>query len=1013
MNQNKINQAIKLIDAAYDLLEDYTYDNQYGDPRTMLGGEIKELEENLHLDDTIKFFLIFSIYGLKRFSDLYKNSENWISNQIIIPGVSQIENRKFINQALKSLRNKEKLDLKLYPGQDEPKGTIDRVAEAFNVFSLFNFGRLNEKEGDILFSAHLYFRGMCSVLGFEKLSFIPEWADIQNNKENSDIGNSIITNFSKLDFSPDNFSSFEVDEISSHLINKYYTPLLNPQPRLPSTRISKAVAKEITPIQGHITPQYINKLLVSLLDPAQNERICDPCAGLGGTLIEVVNKVFEERDQFGINFNDNANSLDFELEGNEVNTEIFSIIQMRFALLGLPMRTTLHKKDFISISSIENKGIINPIYENLDESKETFLKQYLADVVLCDPPFDLKPQGAFTKDLIVKNEKISLPRNSNDAHFLLSSINKLNPDGRLGIVMSPAFLFREGREKNIRRFLIENDYLESIIQLPKSGYSSIEIRPVILILKTQKNPNRRKKVLFVDVKSFEADVRSNYNLKSIERIVSVYKNFKPRSKNEHIAELEEIQLNDFDLSPNRYLGGLAKEVNQLIKSGVGIKLGDICEFFRGYPKSKQKAKEGIPYITTKDLSDDITFPYLRLKEFSIYKPTPKTRPLDKKCILASLVGRSIKATIFDPAQNIFESDVLEGIISLNQVCIGSNLVSIIPERKIDFEYLYYQLYSPLVKKQLDARSSGLGIPHISLNSLKSIVIPLPNSLLDQKEFVRQQKILLLEAENKRKEYLKARLEIKEEQVKAIRSREEAEFQIIKHLAHNLNPKIGYVRSVLDPLIKIHKDKRISNEILVEQLEEGQNIETVEDAVKKSIKILSQMSDLIRDTRSLIMEKIETKDFKELNLIELFNKEIIPQYEGDAFSIEVFSILNAGKKIQLHRVSFIEAMNNLIRNAKMHAFPHSTSEDKIIFKLNEKGSKIIIDYRNNGLLIPEELNAETFLMFGEKGRNSKGQGLGGAYIGKMVKAHKGEFKILRDTSEGAHFRIELPKGIEDE
>ena len=173
-----------------------------------------------------------------------------------------------------------------------------------------------------------------------------------------------------------------------------------------------------------------------------------------------------------------------------------------------------------------------------------------------------------------------------------------------------------------------------------------------------------------------------------------------------------------------------------------------------------------------------------------------------------------------------------------------------------------------------------------------------------------------------------------------------------------------------------------------------------------------MSSLIKSTRSLILEKIESKDFEMLNIEELFRKEIIPQNQTANFAVHLQSNLYQYKNMTLHKTSFVESMNNLIRNAKAHAYPENKPEGEIMFTLGEREKNIVIDCTNNGLPIPRELNKSKFVAYGERGKDSKGQGLGGAYIGKMIKAHEGDLKIIHNSSFNAHFRIILPRRSEN-
>jgi nitrogen fixation/metabolism regulation signal transduction histidine kinase len=112
-------------------------------------------------------------------------------------------------------------------------------------------------------------------------------------------------------------------------------------------------------------------------------------------------------------------------------------------------------------------------------------------------------------------------------------------------------------------------------------------------------------------------------------------------------------------------------------------------------------------------------------------------------------------------------------------------------------------------------------------------------------------------------------------------------------------------------------------------------------------------------------------------------------------------------VYLHRESFVEAVNNLLRNAEVHGFPEPDAGNEVRFTLRQTRKRIIIDYTNNGRPFPVNLSTRDFLSFGRKGADSPGEGLGGAWIGKVIEAHGGSLEIIRD-GQPVHFRITLPK-----
>jgi nitrogen fixation/metabolism regulation signal transduction histidine kinase len=109
-------------------------------------------------------------------------------------------------------------------------------------------------------------------------------------------------------------------------------------------------------------------------------------------------------------------------------------------------------------------------------------------------------------------------------------------------------------------------------------------------------------------------------------------------------------------------------------------------------------------------------------------------------------------------------------------------------------------------------------------------------------------------------------------------------------------------------------------------------------------------------------------------------------------------------VSLHKQSFIEAMSSLIKNAQDHAFTQGCKKSgEVRFRVHGDGDDIIIDYTNNGQPFPSNLTEKDFLSAGGRGRDSTGEGLGGAWIGKVLEAHSGTLEIIRDGNP-LHFRI---------
>jgi signal transduction histidine kinase len=240
-------------------------------------------------------------------------------------------------------------------------------------------------------------------------------------------------------------------------------------------------------------------------------------------------------------------------------------------------------------------------------------------------------------------------------------------------------------------------------------------------------------------------------------------------------------------------------------------------------------------------------------------------------------------------------------------------------------------------------------------------------------------------------------------------KKDAEFQVVSHLAHNIKPKLSSAQSVLNHLKDFIHRENLEKSHLQKQFYEGQTAETVTEAIQKAQGALSQVNEEIINIRDLITEEINEEDFQKIEIDALFREEIIPYFKSEKDNLDIEVEADPKCKAVLHKHSFVESMNNLIRNALMHGFTNPSFRHIIKFVIRRKRGGIIVDYLNNGDPLPEEMSQNNLLSYGIKSVESPGGGLGMAYVGKMIKAHHGTFEILDNPDYNVHFRIVLPKG----
>jgi type I restriction enzyme M protein len=184
------------------------------------------------------------------------------------------------------------------------------------------------------------------------------------------------------------------------------------------------------------------------------------------------------------------------------------------------------------------------------------------DVVVANPPFSLDKWGAdFAEhDSFKRFSDYSIPPASKgDYAFVLHMIKSLNENGRMGVVLPHGVLFRGASEGRIREKLINDNLLDAIIGLPANLFFGTSIPACILVFKKNRATND---ILFIDAsREFnKSKNQNNLNDGHIAKILETYQARKEVEKYAHIATLEEIQENDYNLNIPRYVDTFEEEV---------------------------------------------------------------------------------------------------------------------------------------------------------------------------------------------------------------------------------------------------------------------------------------------------------------------------------------------------------------------------------------------------------------------------------------------------------------------
>ncbi len=276
------------------------------------------------------------------------------------------------------------------------------------------------------------------------------------------------------------------------------------------------------------TPSSIVRTLVEILEPYEG-RVYDPCCGAGGMFVQSAN--FVERHQGRVN--------QLSIYGQESNANTWKLAQMNLAIHGL-------EGDL-------GKGAADTFFEDQHQSMR-------ADYILANPPFNMKEWGG---DKLVEDVrwKYGLPPAGNANYgWMQHMIYHLAPKGKLGLVLANGSLSASGKEGEIRANIIKDDLVEAIIAMPDKLFYSTGISVSLWII--NKDKKQKGKTLFLDCRNMGHMVdraHRDLSVEDISKISQTYKDFTNGKDIEeagfaHVADIEEIEANNFVLTPGRYVG---------------------------------------------------------------------------------------------------------------------------------------------------------------------------------------------------------------------------------------------------------------------------------------------------------------------------------------------------------------------------------------------------------------------------------------------------------------------------
>lgn len=292
------------------------------------------------------------------------------------------------------------------------------------------------------------------------------------------------------------------------------------------------------------TPQEVSELLtrIAVVGKTEVNKVYDPACGSGSLLLKAAKILGKENVRQGF-------------YGQEINLTTYNLCRINMFL---------HDIDYDKFDIAHEDTLLNP--QHWDD--EPF------EVIVSNPPYSIKWEGD-DNPVLINDPRFSpagvlAPKSKADLAFIMHSLAWLATNGTAAIVCFPGIMYRGGAEKKIRQYLVDNNFIDCIIQLPSNLFFGTSIATCIMVLKRSKVDNS---TLFIDA-SKECVKVTNNNKLTEDNIARIVNEFVSRADAKYFARCvpyQEIKDNDYNLSVSTYVEQEdTREVIDIVKLNAEI-----------------------------------------------------------------------------------------------------------------------------------------------------------------------------------------------------------------------------------------------------------------------------------------------------------------------------------------------------------------------------------------------------------------------------------------------------------
>lgn len=643
-----------------------------------------------------------------------------------------------------------------------------------------------------------------------------------------------------------------------------------------------------------ILPVEISKFVMTLADLPRHATIFNPFAGLAS---------------FGSYLSPNQ-----KYYGQEINNATWA--------LGMLRLIRMHQDH--NINYAQDDSIFNwPVEGNFD-------------LVVSNPPF------GFKIDRSVSHYEFGERSMTAEQFVIDKGLNNINVDGQVICIASHGILFRGGSEGRMRRRLVEEGFIDTIVSLPAGLLRHTGIPICILILKRNRFQNNT--VRLIDASDFSIDENSRNKKLDYKRLLD---QIEGKNESEHIryVSIDEIRDADYNLNVKRYF----------LEEFPGTILKDFAEPALG--TRVQRGELG-KFVRIRNLKDDRIDHLLNVRQLEVKELPGHARRIEESCILIAARWKTLKPTYFE-----YQGDPIHITNDIIPIRLDSN--------HVDPHYFINELHSEAVTKQADSfRVLGV-IPHLKKDDFFNIKIQLP-SIDEQRGKVEGFKEL--------SERLKA---LQRERNALAHGRSVSSFDEFASLKHSLGAPRQNILSNAKSLLRFFElnTSDAFNQVK-QEFKDRYNVDLLET--------FKQIRDDINHISSILEKgegglQLDNYPITPLSLDKI--NEILNNYTNNSYKFKITKHLLDGESIAKKAISgnstlFKILVDNILTNAHKYGFSEKIPANEVVFDATVIDDTLEIVIKNNGIPFPKNYNKEKFIAKFNTSSNN-GTGLGGYDINRIA------------------------------